>query len=460
MGRKLFGGSNKGGRFSTNRNDAAPVSRPRREADSQPTQRDDRNARRPRREKKPRNKLKTANVILSIVLVLEILYCVAIFTNIPFVKRLRTMYIETAMSTMNHHWLAEAFIPHDIVNKVVENTLRAQQEQIGVNSSWGDTEATKPTEPATKPTEEVTVPTEPEETTEPTVSEEERFYELFWEIDRERMELYLAAHPEALDNGWEHIKINEAGLDDEGTSIITIHGDQVLAIDAENQIALIRVKGSTYRGVLAIAKNSEKLHLYPSEGIGSYGQVAGDIAQANNGVLAVTASGFVDPDGGGNGGQIAGYCMADGKEYGWHYGWGYKRLELHEDNRFYIIDAPYGVSEGTTDAAEFMPGLIVDGKVIVDESSDWTAMNPRCCVGQSRKEEFMFLVIEGRRIDSAGTDVIECAGILAKYDCYQAMNMDGGTSAIMWYDGEYVTRCSNANLPSGRSLPNAWVYVK
>ena len=40
----------------------------------------------------------------------------------------------------------------------------------------------------------------------------------------------------------------------------------------------------------------------------------------------------------------------------------------------------------------------------------------------------------------------------------QAMNMDGGTSAIMWYDGEYITKCNNANLPSGRPMPNAWVY--
>ena len=40
----------------------------------------------------------------------------------------------------------------------------------------------------------------------------------------------------------------------------------------------------------------------------------------------------------------------------------------------------------------------------------------------------------------------------------QAMNLDGGTSAILWYDGEYVTRCSNTALPEGRTLPNAFVY--
>ena len=41
----------------------------------------------------------------------------------------------------------------------------------------------------------------------------------------------------------------------------------------------------------------------------------------------------------------------------------------------------------------------------------------------------------------------------------QAMNLDGGTSAILWYDGEYVTRCSNPACPEGRQLPNAFVYA-
>ena len=42
----------------------------------------------------------------------------------------------------------------------------------------------------------------------------------------------------------------------------------------------------------------------------------------------------------------------------------------------------------------------------------------------------------------------------------QAMNLDGGTSAIMWYDGEYVIQCSNEALPEGRTLPNAFVYQR
>jgi exopolysaccharide biosynthesis protein len=69
------------------------------------------------------------------------------------------------------------------------------------------------------------------------------------------------------------------------------------------------------------------------------------------------------------------------------------------------------------------------------------------------------LVIEGRNIDSLGTDASECADILARYGAYQAMNMDGGTSAILRYQGGYITKCSNEDLPEGRHLPNAWIYA-
>ena len=70
------------------------------------------------------------------------------------------------------------------------------------------------------------------------------------------------------------------------------------------------------------------------------------------------------------------------------------------------------------------------------------------------------LVMEGRLTDSVGCGVEECAEILQKYGCVQAMNLDGGTSAIMYYKGECVTRCSNPDLSDGRQLPSAWVYGK
>ena len=272
---------------------------------------------------------------------------------------------------------------------------------------------------------------------------------------------YLDEHPETLENGWEHIRINEAGFDDEDTSIETQQGDQVLAVDAEYGIVLVRITGDGYRGVLAICRYPELLRLEMASTYGTEGELAGKIASDHGGILAMNANGFQDPNGKGSGGQLAGWCMAQGEEHGYHFGGdAYQRVELSEnglDCRIVPASAPVG--EGTYNAVEFTPVLIRDGEKI--EDSFWTGEQPRACFGTGDQGLYM-LIIEGRCPDEGirGTSVNTCSDILLSYGCRNALNMDGGSSAILWYDGEYVTQCSSSFLryTGGRPLPNAWVY--
>jgi len=390
-------------------------------------------------------------VVLLILAVLEGLYFTAVYSDIPFIAKWRNIYIQTAMSTMRHQWLATYFIPQDIINGIMVKVQASQAAQIGVNTSWDGKTGTADSKDADEKAVQMAA--------NGMTPDQIAFYELFWELDQSSMEAYVKAHPDVVSNGWDQIKINAAGLDEDGTDIRTTMGEQVLAIDAPNQILLVRVKGDNFCGVLAVAKDPSRLSVKNSTMLGSAGQYAGTIAQNNGGILAMTASSFIDNGGTGNGGTLAGYTMSDGDGSGAHMGWSYKRLELHEDNRMYITDAQSSVGSGTTDAVEFTPALIVDGKVLVDQNCGWTAVNPRACIGQSEKGEVLMLVIEGRLVGySLGTGVVECADILRQHNCAQAMNLDGGTSAILWYDGAYVTRCSNRACPQGRPLPNAFVY--
>ena len=121
--------------------------------------------------------------------------------------------------------------------------------------------------------------------------------------------------------------------------------------------------------------------------------------------------------------------MSNGTAYGDHFSaYAYKRIELHEDNLFYIKDALSPVSEDCTDAAEFTPALIVDGKKIMDDY--WTGEQPRACIGQSENYEILMLVIEGRYPLEGilGTSVNNCSEILLQHKCMQAINLDGGSS--------------------------------
>ena len=431
-------------------------------------------AKRSGRQKKQKVKkpLKTLAIWLTVILCLEGLYFFCVYTNNAFVKKWRTIYINTAMDTMTHQWLATYFIPKDVIDEVRYEYGVFKAATVGKESTWGKTDTTSSPDGSannnithidpnvTHETGEKTDELTPEELEK---QAEDAFYELFWELDRSSMEAYLAQYPDTLANGWDHIYINEAGFDDQGTSIQTTFGEQVLAIDAKNAILLVRISGKGYRGVLAVGKDPSLLSIEMASTLGVAGQLSGEIAAAHNGVLAMNANGFLDPGGAGNGGLLAGYSMSNGTAYGEHFSaYAYKRIELHEDNLFYIKDALSPVSEDCTDAAEFTPALIVDGKKIMDDY--WTGEQPRACIGQSEKYEILMLVIEGRYPLEGilGTSVNNCSEILLQHKCMQAINLDGGSSAMLWFDGEYVTQSSSSPLryTGGRPLPNAWVYKK
>ena len=409
-----------------------------------------------KKKRKKNRKLRIITILLCVVLFFEAAYCFLVFTDISTIKYWREVYIDTAMSTLSHQWLATSFLPEYMVNN-----QQLKNEYINLSGVGHNSERPKPTDPGT--TVEPTEPSSTEPVDPHSDAAQEAFYETFWELNRTSFEEYLDDHPDVLQNGWDAIYINEAGLDDEGTSIYTSMGEQVLAIDAKNKVLLIRVAGSKegngYQGVLAVAKDPAQLRCGPSAGIGSYGQTLGELVERNDGVLGIVGSGFIDPNGNGSGGIVAGYVMCSGTSYGTHdLRAGTKRLELTQDNKLYVIDSFEPVASDVTDAVEFAPALIVDGELMVSGFSGWGGVHPRAAIGQSERGEILMLVIEGRMVGrSIGTDIEECAEILKRHKCYTAMNLDGGTSAVMWYDGEYVTKCSNTSI-SSRLLPNAWVY--
>lgn len=441
------------------------------------------------KQKKP---LKKLAIFLTVILCLEGLYFFASYSRIPFITYWREVYINTALATMRHQWLATRLLPKDVVQDVIDRNTAAASRVEGITTSWGKNDATEtPSAPAedpkpetnTRPIDtEIETPEEPEPPKELTPEEIEaqqkaEFETLFWELDQETWQAYLDTHPDTLANGWNGIYINEAGLDDSGTSIYTTQGEQVLAIDAPNKILIVRLKGSGWRGALAICKDASRFCIGTSNNISQgtdpfskgSGQYIGEIVQnVEDGILGISASGFIDVSpngvlGQGNGGRLAGYCMAEGTEYnadyhainsGWHK---FSRMEFHEDNLMYIKATTDPISPDCTDAFEFEPAMIVDGEVLVNDW--WSELNPRVCVGQSDKYEILMLIVEGRGASGSwGTDIATCASILKQHGCMQAINCDGGASGMMWYNGEYLTRCANGVSATGRPTPNACVY--
>ena len=371
-------------------------------------------------------KLKILAALLALLLLVECTYCVAVFTDwCPPLTSLRNMYIETALSTLHHRWLATALIPGDIVQEVWEGLEDSRNAQLGQNSAGWETEET---------------------------TGKRGFYELFPELEESAVRAWAPISGEEL----EKLYVNHSGLDEVGLDLYTRQGDQVLAIDAKNGILAVRIREELFRGGLILAKYPDRLSCAAAENWGIEGRTAGQIAAAHGALVAMTASGFRDSEKEGT--AQTGAAMCGGVPYGEHLKPGYKRIELRSDNRLYVVDAPDGFHPDCTDASEWSPALIVDGQTVVTKEDHYNARNPRCCLGQTADGTVLMLCIEGRYLDSLGATAPECAEVLARYGAYQAMNLDGGTSAILWYDGRYITRCSDPDRPEGRPLPNCWIY--
>lgn len=386
-----------------------------------------------RKVKKKREKATWKDWVIRIGIACCILcgmYLTVVYSNIPFIAKWRTIYIETAMTTNSHQWLATLFFPQSVIDEVMANRQKNLDKQANADSHW-------------------------EEDLEDLSTKD--FFDVYWELDSDSVKQYLKEHTELTRNGYDDIKIEDL---DGKLGLKTVNGDTILILDTENHLLIIGVEGDGYKGKLAIEKNPDQVELAKSSALGSYGQEAGSFGESLDALLVVNASGFKDVDGVGTGGQVKGSMIIDGVEYGspskdatWRF------CGMKKNNLMYVSSYPTGDVSDYKWGVEFLPSLIVDGKSVVDGTFGM-GIQPRTTIGQSKRGDILMLVIDGRQVGySLGCTVEDCKNILMKYKAYQAMNMDGGSSSVMWYDGNYITKsCSVSGV--GRYMPDALVIRK
>lgn len=378
--------------------------------------------------------------LAALLLAAAALYGIAVFSDIQFIVKWRTIYIETAMGTMTHQWLATAFIPKGVIEKAMAGSYTLDRSQDGLSSGGSISPFLQ---------KELYLPWD---------KAQSRFSRLYPEIDRESFDAYIKKNPDSIPDGGDCLVIDKAGLNDKGTTIKTVHGDQVLAIDTENAITIVKVTGEGYVGRLAIVKDPSRVGVGVSGGFNEKGDTVANLARHNDAVLAINASGFYDPDGHGNGGNVYGLVISGGKVLNPLSGGNYKTIGFDRGNRLNI--GQYKSLSAFRDAVEFKPALIVDGKVLVEGSAGW-GIQPRSAIGQTKNGEVLMLIVDGRLPGySIGCTIGEAAKILKRYGAVQACNLDGGSSSLMYYNGREISRPSAANKTNGRGVPDGFVVYE
>lgn len=208
-------------------------------------------------------------------------------------------------------------------------------------------------------------------------------------------------------------------------------------------IIVEKVTGEGYSGYMMVVPDPSRVIVGSvPEDYGTRGYTVVQMVEKFGAVAGVNAGGFYDPNGRGNGsipdamvvyeGQI--YYASSGIRSGFA---GFDSQHILHVGKFTADDVKnkdiqYGVSFG--------PVLVVNGEMVDGLGS---GVNPRTAIGQRSDGAVLLLVIDGRQVSTLGATFTDLAEVFLSYGAVNACNLDGGSSTMMWYQGDYINDCSS-----------------
>ena len=224
-------------------------------------------------------------------------------------------------------------------------------------------------------------------------------------------------------------------------------------------IILEEVKGEGYSGYMMVVLDPSRVIVGSvPKSYGARGYTVEEMVLHFDAVAGTNAGGFHDPNGSGNGSIPDTLVVFEGQVYYSNMGIraGFVGIDsnhiLHVANKITEAeikekDIQYGVCFG--------PVLVANGKPC---DVNISGVNPRTAIGQRSDGAILMLVIDGRQVISMGATMQDLIDIMMDYGAMNACNLDGGSSTLMWYDGDYVNNC--ASVVGIRPVPTAILVLK
>lgn len=263
----------------------------------------------------------------------------------------------------------------------------------------------------------------------------------------------------------------EEVYDDTDTSLIVIPTDPGLdddqgpkpdewgLIDEDGDgLILEPIKGDGYSGYMLVVLDPSRVIMASKvESFGVRGYTVEQMVKEYDAVAGINAGGFYDPNGKGNGSIPDTMVVYDGEIYypekGIRNGFaGFDDNNILHVGKFTTAqikekNIQYGVAFG--------PVLVANGEPV---KSSISGVNPRTAIGQRSDGAILLLVIDGRQVSSLGATFDDLTDIFLSYGAVNACNLDGGSSTVMYYQGEYINK--SASLLGYRPVPTTFLVLK
>ena len=195
------------------------------------------------------------------------------------------------------------------------------------------------------------------------------------------------------------------------------------------------------------------------EDFGVRGYTVAEMVESFDAVAGINAGGFYDPDGRGNGSIPDTLVVSDGKVYSPERGTAQGFAGFDKDHILHVgrLSAEEIHSQEIQTGVCFGPVLISNGEPRSADSLP-SGINPRTGIGQRSDGAVLLLVIEGRQVTSLGATYYDMVEVFQSFGAVNACNLDGGSSSMMWFDGDYVNKCGS--VVGIRRVPTTFLVLK
>ena len=237
--------------------------------------------------------------------------------------------------------------------------------------------------------------------------------------------------------------------------------DQWGLIDEDGDGIIVQdVKGQGYSGKMMVVLDPSRVIMgsVPSA-YGSHGYTVEQMVKHFDAVAGINAGGFEDLNGSGNGSIPNTMVVCDGKIY-----YDDKGVSMgfvgFDDNHIMHVGKPSVkdvVEKNIQYGVCFGPVLVSNGQIHNPDSLA-SGVNPRTAIGQRSDGAVLLLVVDGRQVSSLGATYMDLAEIFLSYGAVNACNLDGGSSSVMWFQGEYIN--SPSTYVGIRPVPTTFLVLK
>jgi exopolysaccharide biosynthesis protein len=270
----------------------------------------------------------------------------------------------------------------------------------------------------------------------------------------------------------EHNKVIELDSTTDTNAIDTSRGEE------ERELITIReISGGSiatldyYEGYIMEISDPAWVRLGIPKDFGTKGQKLPRLIESYNALAGINAGGFADVGGFGNGGNAVGMVMVDGVMIKRPFTQYVNLVGI--DNNNVLVLGRYKASEldslNLRCACEFDPFLIINGEPAEIRGDGGWGSAPRTAIGQRKDGTIIFVVIDGRNPPVIGASMKQLQDIMIEEECWNAVNLDGGSSSVMYYTekagsteegvGKVLNNPSGSDADGMRFLPNAFLVV-